>query len=376
MGDVVTVDPRVEVTDLGEGVVLDFQCDAQRHPLAARVRFERGPHAGVWYALGTLRRLRDLEGRAIADPVAPRVRATLAELGRGCQVCGRSVPEDAERCESHARPAPRPRRQRREADRTVGPCTFWHECQAQTLEGDALCALHRHQVDMASRPPEPDRRGPRTGQAAARSEPASAPAGGPAAPTSAGPSPAPRPEQRSAPRLVHLRHLVLRGWIFPGPNARAVLALAEVHQLQGQFSTLKAGLAHVRQRLDRLGWLVGERAPVPLPPLELAVWAPKLAKATRARLTQALEAARLRGHVTTEEERWAWAEAWLEGRGYDPRDPREPDPGQVIFPRDVLDLGLREPGDTAEVVARALAAQRAGYFEGREAGLTWLRVNA
>ena len=67
VGDVVKVRAQVERTSLGEGVVLELETDAAGHALAALVRFQRGPQVGVWYALGTLSRLRNLEGVSLED---------------------------------------------------------------------------------------------------------------------------------------------------------------------------------------------------------------------------------------------------------------------------------------------------------------------
>ena len=73
VGDVVKVRAQVERTSLGEGAVLDLQTDAAGHAHAALVRFQRGPQVGVWYALGTLTRLRNLEGVSLDDDHASQV---------------------------------------------------------------------------------------------------------------------------------------------------------------------------------------------------------------------------------------------------------------------------------------------------------------
>lgn len=66
VGDVVRVTEGQRVTNLGEGVVLDTQLE-KGWVTSVLVRFENGPASGVWYSVGTLQRLRDLEGRALTS---------------------------------------------------------------------------------------------------------------------------------------------------------------------------------------------------------------------------------------------------------------------------------------------------------------------
>lgn len=69
VGDVVVVDDRYKVTNLGEGVVLDVETYPQTHSArAALVRFANGPANGVWCAVGTLRQIRDLYGAPLPEP--------------------------------------------------------------------------------------------------------------------------------------------------------------------------------------------------------------------------------------------------------------------------------------------------------------------
>lgn len=64
VGDVVRVAEDQRLTTLGDGVVLDVQ-DVDGWVDSVLVRFEHGPAVGVWYSVGTLERLRDLEGRPL-----------------------------------------------------------------------------------------------------------------------------------------------------------------------------------------------------------------------------------------------------------------------------------------------------------------------
>lgn len=65
VGDVVVVRPDHEVTNLGEGVVVDVLLGTERYVKQVLVRFDNGPATGVWYGTPMLTPVRDLEGRSL-----------------------------------------------------------------------------------------------------------------------------------------------------------------------------------------------------------------------------------------------------------------------------------------------------------------------
>lgn len=360
VGEEVRLQPHLDLTRMGAGVILDVEAKADGVAKAALVRFEGGPRAGLWYSIGSLEHVGPLAGAKVLLPsFRLKAKATPEEEPSVFDAALVEATDPARLLQPDSRQAawlsqfPRVERPRQEpsrgapqrveareprnfspwSDRLLGVLARMpHRREAESLctllgargasEGDLTTWIEAVKWWSSGREIEVIR----SVRANLESRPLWRWDSAASWLRWLFPNPNGQVEESSGDEefsregpLLDGHQLTLRGWLFPGERMRALLAEFEAG-VEG-VETEREALTWAMGRLRELGWWrplrLASQGPDLLSPRALAdSVGDVLPGSTQSRVESLLRGAQRAGLVRSPSEAAAWVRAWIENEAW------------------------------------------------------------